>query len=63
MNLKLDKMISKNSNKDKIKKLRIKIEKLQDELHYKSANFICNTYRNVYIPKLTKDNDIIKKEI
>lgn len=45
-----------------IKKLRIKINNLQKELHYKVANYMCNNYENIYISKLTKNNDIIKKK-
>ena len=45
-----------------IKKLRMKIHNLQRELHYKLANFMCNNYENIYISKLTKGNDIIKKK-
>jgi putative transposase len=62
--IKLDKLLSNSNvkNRLKINKLRIKIENLQSELHYKTSNFLCNNYNNIYIPKLTKDNDIIKKE-
>lgn len=60
--LKLDKLISQKGDMNKIKKLRIRISNLQRELHYKSANFICNMYENIYIPKLTKNNDIINKD-
>lgn len=45
-----------------IKKLRIKINNLQKELHYKLANYMCRNYENIYISKLTKENDIIKKQ-
>ena len=61
----LDKLISSRSKKGndlKIKKLRIRIDNLQKELHYKTINFLCNNYKNIYISKLTKDNDIIDKE-
>ena len=60
--LKLDKLFSKRNSKNilKIKKLRLKIDNLQRELHYKTINFLCNNYKNIYIPKLTKQNDIIK---
>ena len=64
----LDYLTSKKSNlkniqKNKlIKKLRIKINNLQKELHYKLANYMCNNYENIYISKLTKENDIIKKK-
>lgn len=65
--IQLDNLISINSKKPnrntklQINKLRIKIENLQKELHYKTANYLCNTYENIYIPKLTKENDIISK--
>jgi len=60
--LKLDKLLSKRNSKNvlKIKKLRLRIQHLQDELHYKTINFLCKNYKNIYIPKLTKENDIIK---
>lgn len=60
--LRLDKLLSKKNSKNilKIKKLRLRIQYLQDELHYKSINFLCTNYKNIYIPKLTKENDIIK---
>ena len=64
----MDNLISRYSrnpsNKLKlaIKKLRIKIENLQNEIHKKTINYLCNNYQNIYIPKLTKKNDIIKKK-
>ena len=60
--IKLDKMLNKPNSKTilKIKKLRNRIMNLQTELHCKSINFLCESYKNIYIPKLTKDNDIIK---
>lgn len=57
----LDNLLSKNS-KLKILKLRTRIRNLQEELHNKTINYICNNYQNVYIPKLTKMNDIIKSD-
>ena len=59
--LSLDKLLSKKNSKNilKIKKLRLRIQYLQDELHYKSINFLCTNYKNIYIPKLTKENDIM----
>ena len=62
--LKLDKLLGKKSNiknRLQIQKTRLRIQHLQDELHYKSINFLCENYKNIYIPKLTKENDIIKK--
>ena len=44
-----------------LNKLRSRILNLQKELHYKISNFLCKNYENIYIPKLTKGNDIIKK--
>ena len=64
----LDFLISKKckmKNRKKsllIQKIRINIQNLQKELHYKLANFMCNNYENIYISKLTKGNDIIKKK-
>lgn len=62
--IKLDKLLSKQNCKNKIKitKLRIRISNLQSELHYKTINFLCENYKNIYVPKLTKENDIIKKD-
>jgi putative transposase len=54
--------LSKNAKKNhsKMVKLRIKIQDLQKELHYKLAKYLCDNFNNIYIPKLTKNNDIIK---
>lgn len=62
--IRLDRLLSKPNNKNKlrIKKLRLRIVNLQSELHYKTTNFLCENYKNIYIPKLTKENDIIKKD-
>lgn len=57
--LKLDNSISKKDKKLQIK-LRNRIKNLQKELHHKTSRFICENYKNVYMPKLTKENDIIK---
>jgi len=59
----LDNLLSNKNSKNglKIKKLRLRIENLQKELHNKTANFLCNSYQNMYIPKLTRNNDIIRK--
>lgn len=61
--LKLDNLLSVPSNKNKLKivKLRRNIKDLQSELHNKTAKFLCENYKNIYIPKLTKENDIINK--
>ena len=63
--LKLDKLISKNNSKNKLKilKLRLKIQNLQSELHYKTSNYLCNNYKCIYVPKLTKENDIINTKL
>ena len=58
--LQLDKAISKKQ-KFLQRKLRIRIENLQKELHNKTSRFLCENYKNIVIPKLTKNNDIIKK--
>lgn len=62
--IRLDKLLSNKNSKNKLKilKLRLRIQNLQSELHYKSVNYLCENYKNIYIPKLTKENDIIKKE-
>lgn len=66
--LTLDNLISRrDKHKTKIYdrnilKLRIRIQNLQAELHYKTASYLCNNYSNIFIPKLTKDNDIIKRK-
>ena len=59
----LDNLLSNSNSKNglKIKKLRARIENLQEELHCKSINFLCNSYQNIYIPKLTRNNDIIRR--
>ena len=57
--LKLDTSIS-NKNKKLQIRLRTKIKNLQKELHHKTSRFLCKNYDNIYIPKLTKDNDIIQ---
>lgn len=63
--LKLDNLISKNSSKNRIKilKLRLKIQNLQSELHFKTSNYLCNNYKCIYVPKLTKENDIINTKL
>ena len=65
--LSLDNLVSRR-DKSKTKaydktilKLRVKIQNLQGEMHYKTANFLCNNYSNILIPKLTKNNDILSK--
>lgn len=60
--IKLDKLISNPNSKNKLKiqKLRLRIANLQNDLHFKTSNFLCNNYKNIYIPKLTNENDIIK---
>lgn len=55
--LKLD----KETKQKKITKLRNEIKNLQKELHDKTSRYLCNNFNNIYIPKLTKGNDIIKK--
>lgn len=56
--LKLDKC------KEACKKIKLvnKIKNLQKELHDKVSRFLCENYNNIYIPKLSKDNDIISKK-
>lgn len=58
--LMIDKAIS-NKNKKLETKLRIRVKNLQKELHDKTSRFLCENYRNIYIPKLTEENDIINK--
>ena len=62
---KLDFLCSKKSTRKNEKakiKIRNKVQNLQTELHYKLSNFLCKKYRNIFIPKLTKENDIISKK-
>ena len=59
--LMIDKAIS-NKNKKLEIKLRIRVKNLQKELHDKTSRFLCENYRNIYIPKLTEENDIINKK-
>lgn len=58
--LMIDKAIS-NKNKKLETKLRLRVKNLQNELHDKTSRFLCENYRTIYVPKLTSDNDIIKK--
>lgn len=58
--LMVDKAISTKNKKLEIK-LRRKISNLQLELHNKTSKFLCENYKNIYIPKLTSGNDIINK--
>jgi transposase len=51
-----------NKIKKVIAKVRTRIHNLQKEMHCKIVNYLCKNYENIYIPKLTKGNDIIKKE-
>ena len=57
----IDNAIS-NKNKSLEIKLRHKVKNLQKELHDKTSRFLCENYNVIYVPKLTKNNDIIKKE-
>lgn len=59
--LMIDSAISKGQ-RSLVKHLRIKVKNLQKELHDKTSRFLCENYRVIYIPKLTSENDIIKKE-
>lgn len=54
-------VLDKTKNPQKQFKLRNRIQNLQKELHCKTALFLCQNYKNIYIPKLTKNNDIISK--
>lgn len=58
--LMIDKCISTKNKKLEIK-LRRRVSNLQLELHNKTSKFLCENYKNIYIPKLTSGNDIIKK--
>ena len=58
--LMIDKCISTKNKKLEIK-LRRRVSNLQLELHNKTSKFLCENYRNIYIPELTSGNDIIKK--
>jgi putative transposase len=66
----LDKLISKSSRtnnkhekkkvKKQIKKTRIKIKNLQEELHKKTSGWLCKNYSNIVIPKFESKN-MVKK--
>ena len=64
---KLDRVISKETKnplkKYKIKKIKLlnKIKNLQQELRNKTSRFLCENYNCIVAPKLTKENDIIRK--
>ena len=58
--LMIDNAISKKNKRLEIK-LRRRVKNLQQELHDKTSRFLCKNYRVIYIPKLTSENDIIKK--
>lgn len=66
--LKLDNVISLLSKKPnrslRIRKIYLmnKIKNLQQELHRKLSRFLCENYNTILIPKLTKDNDILKNK-
>jgi hypothetical protein len=47
-------------NKKKITNLRIKIENYQKEMHCKISKYLCENFNSILIPKLTKNNDIVK---
>jgi transposase len=49
-------------NKKKMIALRLKIQCYQKEMHCKITNYLCENFNNIYIPKLTSGNDIIKKK-
>lgn len=57
----IDSCVSKKDKKLEIK-LRRRVSNLQKELHDKTSRFLCENYKNIYIPKLTKNNDIIKNK-
>lgn len=57
----IDKAVSKKNKKLEVK-LRRRVKNLQTELHNKTSHFLCQNFRNIYIPKLTKNNDIIKNK-
>lgn len=59
--LKLDKAVSNKKHPQTLLKLRARIKYLQEEIHNKLALFLCSRYQNIYIPKLTKNNDIVSK--
>lgn len=57
----IDKAVSKK-NKNLEVKLRRRVKNLQMELHNKTSHYLCENFRNIYVPKLTKNNDIIKNK-
>lgn len=58
---KLDKKPNRDLRRKKIY-LMNKIKNLQQELHRKLSYFLCENYKNILIPKLTKNNDIVSKK-
>jgi putative transposase len=59
--LMIDNAISTKNKKLEIR-LRNRVKNLQKELHDKTSRFLCENYNVIYVPKLTKENDIIKKK-
>lgn len=57
----IDKAVSKK-NKNLEVKLRRRVKNLQMELHNKTSHYLCQNFKNIYIPKLTKNNDIVKNK-
>jgi putative transposase len=53
-------ILDKCKPKQKALKLRNKIKNLQSELHHKTSRFLCENYNQIILPRLTKNNDIIK---
>lgn len=55
-------LLDKCKNKKKALGLRLKIKNLQSELHHKTTRFLCENYMEIVIPRLAKNNDIIKNK-
>ncbi len=47
---------------NKILKHRARINNLQNELHFKTSNFLCLNYKNIYLPKLESGKMSIRKK-
>jgi transposase len=66
--LRLDSIVSKETKTSKKKykfqkiKLLNKIKNLQMELRNKTSRFLCDNFNNIIAPKLTKENDIIRRK-
>lgn len=58
--LKLDFMVSSKKCKKKSLKCRLRIQHLQDELHWKVAHWLCKQYKKIVIPVFGSKNMVLK---